>query len=427
MAHVGQEVALGGVGAIRRGGHGVGPGGGLLRLGGHGIGPGRGHKRLGGHFGGPGCGLLERPIGLSEIRLGPLALGHVDHHGQDVLTPLGVDDLSRKQAVDNRPIFAPDLQLDVTEALVGPQPVGRCGPLRPVREQTGLDRGLAEDVFPGILERFQEGVVDIRESLVRQSGERHQCRVVAKQPFEPLLRFLFGGQVLGEAEDAFRAVPSSEPGARFHGNEGPALGGQRQGTAFPLAPKHGGEDLLGFPPLVLWMHVQHMHGSEFFHAVAQRSRDGGVGEEQPSVRRAHDDQVGHGLEEGAEIGFAFPQRTLRLLLGGDVPIGADHLQGLTGGVASHEGESTDAMDASVRPDHAELGVELLLPAKRHLDLGIPLHQVVRVDAGPPTLIRATELIRRDSVEPIHLVVPDQPVVDRVVVPDAHAAGTRRQR
>ena len=61
------------------------------------------------------------------------------------------------------------------------------------------------------------------------------------------------------------------------------------------------------------MDIQHVHGRKFFGAVTQRSRHSGIGEEQPSVRSSNHDHVGHGLEEGSEIGLAFSKISVQLI------------------------------------------------------------------------------------------------------------------
>jgi hypothetical protein len=62
-----------------------------------------------------------------------------------------------------------------------------------------------------------------------------------------------------------------------------------------------------------------MHVGKFISAVAQRAPDRGVGKEQPAICRDHKDHVGHGLEEGAEIGLTFPQACFCLDPSGYIP------------------------------------------------------------------------------------------------------------
>ena len=85
------------------------------------------------------------------------------------------------------------------------------------------------------------------------------------------------------------------------------------------------------------------------------------------------------------------------------------------------------MGAAVRPKHAELGFKILFAPQGLLDLFIAALPVFRVDALLPRLIRAAELQGRDTVEPVHLVIPRQPVVGHIVFPDAQAGRARRQR
>ena len=81
----------------------------------------------------------------------------------------------------------------------------------------------------------------------------------------------------------------------------------------------------------------------------------------------------------------------------------------------------DIVDAAVRPDDPELGIEVFFATQRQLALGVPALSVIRVDSRLPCVVGPAEGVRGDAVEEEHLVVPDQPVVDHVVLPDADAA------
>ena len=103
------------------------------------------------------------------------------------------------------------------------------------------------------------------------------------------------------------------------------------------------------------------------------------------------------------------------------------MEGGAGSVPLHEGHGADVVDAPVRPDHPELGVEILLAAQGHVDFGIAPLAVIRVKARRPGLISSGELIPRDPVLAIHVVVPDEAVVGNVPVPDADLSRLRGQR
>ncbi len=160
------------------------------------------------------------------------------------------------------------MQFEVGDGPFCNQLIRQRGLLLQVWEQIEFVRGFAHNLLVRVAEHIQECVVGIREPPVRQSRERHQRRVVAEQSFESLLRLLLRSQVLGDAENAIRTVPPTEPDAGIHRDEHPVLGRQRQRTAFPLAPEHGAQDILSFLALVRRMHVQHIHVGKFFGAVS---------------------------------------------------------------------------------------------------------------------------------------------------------------
>ncbi len=124
--------------------------------------------------------------------------------------------------------------------------------------------------------------------------------------------------------------------------------------------------------------------------------------------------------EPAQLGFG-------ALLRGDVPIGADHAQGVAGGIALDRGEAADVVGAAVGPEHAEFDVELLGVLQGELDFNVAALPVIRMQPRLPSLVGAAELLAGDAVEAEHLLVPFQAVVDHIVVPNAHTAGTRRER
>ena len=286
---------------------------------------------------------------------------------------------------------------------------------------------MPNDLLAGIAERRQKGIIDIHETSIRQRGEGDQAGIITEQPFEPLLRFLFRAQVLTDAEETILPVPLTKPNPRFNGHEGAILIHQRKGAAIPLALKHGSEDGLGFLPLIRRMHIQQMHTLEFFCRVAQRSRDCAVREKNTALRCAHHDHVGHGLKEGAEIRLALSQRLLGPLLSGNIPVCTDHTQGCTGVIALHHRESANKTDRPVWPQDPKFNIELLLSTQGEMNAFIATLAVFRMKPRLPSLVGTAELIPRNTVKLEHLVIPDEQVVDHVVVPDTHAARAHRQR
>ena len=97
------------------------------------------------------------------------------------------------------------------------------------------------------------------------------------------------------------------------------------------------------------------------------------------------------------------------------------------GVGRGEGEGADDALVAVRPEHAELGVELLLAAQCQLDSFVATLAVVGVQPRLPGLVGAAKRLAGDPVEGEHLLVPGERVVEHVVVPDADATGARGKR
>ncbi len=89
----------------------------------------------------------------------------------------------------------------------------------------------------------------------------------------------------------------------------------------------------------------------------------------------------------------------------NVPIRTDHMKRLAGCVPLDFRESPDAVNASVRPKHPKLGVELLLATQRKLDFFVPSLLVFGMNSGMPCLIVSAELLFCNPIETKHLIVP----------------------
>ena len=142
VADVGQELALGGIGQLG----------------------------LGCHFIGAGRGLFKLAVGEPQFPLDPLAVGDIHHHGQEVLPSLAADHLAGEQAIQDGAVLAPDPELEVGDVPFGLHGLGQRGLLRGIHEHGQLSGGFADDIAPGVAERYQKGVVDIHEPPVRQGG-----------------------------------------------------------------------------------------------------------------------------------------------------------------------------------------------------------------------------------------------------------------
>ena len=121
-----------------------------------------------------------------------------------------------------------------------------------------------------------------------------------------------------------------------------------------------------------------------------------------------------------KLAVGIEERSFGVLLCRDIPVCAEHAQSGSRGSAFYCGYGSDVMSASVRPKNTKLGVKILFSAERHLDFRIRPHDIILVDSGLPSLIRAAELVARDSVEAKHMVIPDEAIVDNVIVPYSHS-------
>ena len=118
------------------------------------------------------------------------------------------------------------------------------------------------------------------------------------------------------------------------------------------------------------------------------------------------------------------QKFFRSLLGGDIPIGADHAHWFAVGIALNLGQSPDIVDAAVRPNHSKLGVEFLFAAQGRIALPHNSFPVFRMQPARPILESMAELILCGSVKAKHLLVPNQGAARNVPIPNAHGARAR---
>lgn len=91
------------------------------------------------------------------------------------------------------------------------------------------------------------------------------------------------------------------------------------------------------------------------------------------------------------------------------------------GIPLHDGQGTDVMRGSIGPKHVKLCVEFSFVAQCQLDFFVAALPILRMNASLPGLVSPGKLISRDAVEVKHLLVPDQSVVNHVVIPDAYSA------
>ena len=124
--------------------------------------------------------------------------------------------------------------------------------------------------------------------------------------------------------------------------------------------------------------------------------------------------------------FALARSCIGLLLGSDIPVGADHVKWLARGIPSNHCDRPDMVDAAIRPNHPEFGI--VIPFSSHGRIGRffgPL-AIFRVKCVLPCCGLAAELVPRAAVKTKHLVIPHDRIGQKIVVPNAHSTGPDRQ-
>ena len=104
----------------------------------------------------------------------------------------------------------------------------------------------------------------------------------------------------------------------------------------------------------------------------------------------------------------------------DVVVDADHRQRLAFGVTNDHAVGLQRANLAVRPDNAELRIQgpFTLQCQFHFCAG--RLNVVRMHALLPCLVHTPEVLRVDSVEPEHPVVPFERVRGWIQFPDPDA-------
>ena len=120
------------------------------------------------------------------------------------------------------------------------------------------------------------------------------------------------------------------------------------------------------------------------------------------------------------------QKFLRLLLRSDIPVCANHALGFAVGTPLNQGKRPNPVHAAIRPNHAELGVEVAFATQRGIARLHGSFPVLRMQSALPIRGRVAELARCDSIEAEHLLIPNHDVARSVPIPNAHDTRTRRQ-
>ena len=102
----------------------------------------------------------------------------------------------------------------------------------------------------------------------------------------------------------------------------------------------------------------------------------------------------------------------------DIPVDADHAHGPAVRAADRLSHAANGAYRAVRPPHPEVGPVLVVAAERGLDVGPGTRHVFRHEAPGPRVESATELVLPNAIELVVRVVPHQPILLDVPVPDA---------
>ena len=139
------------------------------------------------------------------------------------------------------------------------------------------------------------------------------------------------------------------------------------------------------------------------------------------------------LNEGFEVLLMFLQLidellafTLRIDQIRDVPVYPDHAHRSTVRIADGMPHPTDDADHAVRSADSEVGPVLAVAAERGLEVVGGAGEVFRYEAPPPRVIRPAELLLANAVDLVHRVVPHEPVLRDVPVPDAEPRRVKRE-
>jgi len=113
------------------------------------------------------------------------------------------------------------------------------------------------------------------------------------------------------------------------------------------------------------------------------------------------------------LAFSFCAEQIR-----HVSIDANHSHGAAVRVANGLADAANGADDAVGSSYPEVGPVLASTAQRGLDVGVGLCIVFGHEAPVPRIERAAELFLDNTVQPVHRVVPHQPISLHGPVPDA---------
>ena len=128
----------------------------------------------------------EPAVGLSKLRLGRLALGHVLGGGEDPAALRGLDDVAPVPADDGPAALAAQVELDVRAHAPGLKGVEHPRALLGA-DPAELDRRPADRLVAAELREATEGVVDLEVPAGREIADRHQERAVVERGDEQRL------------------------------------------------------------------------------------------------------------------------------------------------------------------------------------------------------------------------------------------------
>ena len=181
-------------------------------------------------------GEAKRFDGLLTLCLGLFSLGNIDHNGQKICHTLTLDDLTRKEAIMNRPILCLYFRIHISNLAIFEEHFGRSVHILLSYKEPQFGTRLAQNLIPGKAKVLQKSLIDIDQNPIRRTTHNHRGRIHSKKPVKLLQRLLLLTQILGDAKNTRNTIPRTRPCTCLHGNEATTLTDQGQGAYRPFIP-----------------------------------------------------------------------------------------------------------------------------------------------------------------------------------------------
>ena len=281
------------------------------------------------------------------------------------------------------------------------RPEGR-GQLRVELEQLQVERHRREDVVEIVRHTAGELADDFHllrlPHLFLQGAARRDVGEAGHQHRHRALRIAQGLDVDGDpnedavgAADAHDDVPHRPPGAQCD------CGGE-------FVERERAAVFADFPPAEFFGHSP----DQVVFGQPENPRGRGVGLDDPEIPVHHDDPVGHGAEDQAQLLLALAPRLVGLLLRGDVAVHAHEPLGPAFGIALQKPVGLDhPLRAVGSPEDAKLEIRHRTAGEEGGEPRLHQRARIRMQARAPGLGRSVKRLAGVAVEGIRALVPDE--------------------